>query len=470
MKVKLPPQNLEAEQSVLGGLMLEADAWDAVVDLVSEKDFYKDAHQKIFSAVGELHKRNQPIDILTVSNFLKDKNELDEIGGPAYLGEIINFTPSAANITTYAEIVAQKALLRRLITTTAGIAERAYESDFENVNSFLDQVESEVFAIADTKKTSGLVAASEIVRVSLEKIEEMYHRKATMTGVSSGFKELDKMTAGFQAGDLIVVAARPSMGKTALGLNMAQHAALKDKKNVAFFSVEMGKEAVMMRMLAAEARVSISDVRLGKIPDSGWPNLIHAASRLSEANLYIDDTSSISPFEIRAKARRLKAAKGLDIIFIDYLQIMDLKMKVENRERQVSEISRTLKAIAKELQIPVVALAQLNRSVEGRAERQPMLSDLRESGSIEQDADLIMMIYREDYYERENSEQKGIAEILIRKQRNGPVGGIKLKWTAELGRFENLEYSDAPPPSTSSPNPSGPSRLKNFANFNGGNA
>jgi replicative DNA helicase len=468
MKTKLPPQNLEAEQSVLGGLMLDSDAWDAVVDAVSESDFYKEAHQRIFATIAELNKRNQPVDILTVSNYLQEKGELEQIGGPAYLGEIINQTPSAANIATYAEIVQQKALLRRVIHTTTGISERAFGSEFEDVNSFMDQVESEIFALADKKKTSGLVPASEIVRVSLEKIEELSLKKAKITGVSSGFTELDKMTAGFQPGDLIIVAARPSMGKTAFSLNMAQYAALKDKKSVAYFSVEMGKEAVMMRLLASEARIGISDVRLGRIPDAGWPQLIHAAAKLSESTFYIDDTSGISPFEIRAKARRLKASKGLDIIFVDYLQIMDLKMKVENRERQVSEISKTLKAIAKELQVPVVALAQLNRSVEGRAERQPMLSDLRESGSIEQDADLIMMIYREDYYEKENSEQKGVAEILIRKQRNGPVGTVKLKWVAETGRFENLEFGEAPPsnPGPSSPSPS---RLKNFASF-GGNA
>ncbi len=469
MKAKLPPQNLEAEQSVLGGLMLDSDAWDTVIDIVSEKEFYKEAHQRIFAAIAELNKRNQPVDILTVSNYLQDKNELDMIGGAAYLGEIINQTPSAANISSYAEIVAQKALLRRLIHTTGDISERAYSSEFEDVNSFLDQVEGEIFALADRKKTTGLVPAADIVRVSLEQIEELSIKKAKITGVSSGFTELDKMTAGFQKGDLIIVAARPSMGKTALSLNMAQHAALKEKKNVAYFSVEMGKEAVMMRLLASEARIGISDVRLGRIPDSGWPQLIHAAAKLSESTFFIDDTSGISPFEIRAKARRLKASKGLDIIFIDYLQIMDLKMKVENRERQVSEISKTLKAIAKELHIPVVALAQLNRSVEGRAERQPMLSDLRESGSIEQDADLIMMIYREDYYEKENAEQKGIAEVLIRKQRNGPVGSVKLKWLAEVGRFENLEFSEPPPTGPSSPAPN-TSRLKNFANFGGGNA
>lgn len=451
--------------------MLDADAWDAVVDSVAEKDFYKEAHQKIFAAIAELNKRNQPVDILTVSNYLQEKQELDIVGGPAYLGEIINQTPSAANISTYAEIVAQKSLLRRLIQTTGGITERAYEGEYEDINSFLDQVESEIFAIADRKKASGLIPAYEIVRASYEKIESLYGKKASLTGVPSGFTEIDKMTAGFQPGDLIIIAARPSMGKTAFSLNLAQHIALREKKTVAYFSVEMGKEQVMMRLLAAEAGIPISAVRLGNFHDSEWPKLINAASRLSEASLYVDDTSGISPFEIRAKARRLKASKGLDIIFIDYLQIMDLKMKVDNRERQVSEISRMLKAIAKELEIPVIALAQLNRGVEGRGDRQPLLSDLRESGSIEQDADLIMMLYREDYYEKDKSENKGLADVLIRKQRNGPVGDVRLKWRAEVGRFENLEYGEAPPvnPGPSGSPAPGASRLKNFANF-GGNA
>jgi len=462
--MRIPPNNQEAEQSVIGGLMLDPDTWDAVSEIVEEKDFYRPAHQKIFAAIQELHRRSLPADILTVTNFLTDKNQLEEIGGSAYLAEIITNVVSSANIATYAKIVYDKSILRQLIAVSNKVSERAYDNEYDQIENFIDQVEGEVFNISEKKKTQGLVPVRDLVKVSLDIIEERYKKKATMTGISTGYTDLDRMTSGFQGGDLIIVAARPSMGKTALCLNIAQHAAFREKKSVAFFSVEMGKEALMMRILSSESRVPISNVRTGTIPDAAWPNLIHAATVIADAPFYIDDTSGISPFEIRSKARRLKRQKGLDMIIVDYLQIMDLKLKVENRERQVSEISKTLKSIAKELNVPVIALSQLNRGVEGRAERQPMLSDLRESGSIEQDADLIIMLYREDYYDRENAEEKGVAEILIRKQRNGPTGTVKLKWMAEVGRFENLEYREMhPPPNKPSGGAAPRGNIKNFA-------
>lgn len=467
MQTRVPPHNNEAEQSVLGGLMLDPSAWDNIADLVGEKDFYRTSHQIIFATIQELNRKGVPADALVVTSYLKDKQQIEEVGGEAYIAELL-LTPSSAFITNYAKIVHEKAVLRQLIQVTTQISQKAFDSDFEDLDSFLDQTEGEIFKVAEKKTSSGLTAVKDLVKVSLDIIDERYHKKAQITGISSGFAELDKMTAGFQPGDFIILAARPSMGKTAFSLNMAQHAAIREKKKVAYFSIEMGKESLMMRILASEARVSMSNVRLGNIPDAAWPNLIQSASVISEAPMYIDDTSGISPFEIRAKARRLKRQHGLDMIFIDYLQIMDLKQKVESRERIVSEMSRMLKAIARELHVPVIALSQLNRSVEGRAERQPMLSDLRESGSIEQDADLIMMLYREDYYDKDNPDVKGIAEVLIRKQRNGPTGSVKVKWFSEYGRFENLEPSrELPPPPSSQPprQGHGGGNIKRIPNF-----
>jgi len=452
MDSRLPPQNLDAEKSVIGGLMLEQEAWDEVADLVTEDDFYKPGHRKIFQAIKELHKKSLPIDLVTLTNILLEKGELENIGGPVYLAEMIDQTPSTANITTYAKIVQEKSLLRRLIHSSQGIIDKAYKQEFENVDSFLDSVEAEVFQVAQARSTQGLVEASDLVKASLLKIEELHANKLLVTGVPTGFNDLDDMTAGFQPGELIIIAARPSMGKTAFSLNVALHAAMREKKNVAYFSVEMGKESVMMRALASSARIRLGDIRIGQLSDKDWPKLINTAAQMSESGLFIDDTSGISPFEIRAKARRLKARQGLDMIMIDYLQLMSLKQKVESREREVSEISKTLKAIAKELQIPVVALAQLNGGVEGRGDRRPMLSDLRESGSIEQDADVIMMLYREDYYDRNNPEIKGLAEVIVAKQRNGPTDIVKLRWTPEYGIFENnIQGPNAPMPEAPPP-------------------
>ena len=454
MENRLPPQNIDAEKSILGGLMLEQEPWDEVSELLIEEDFYKPAHKKIYAAIRELHRREMPSDLVTVSNLFMEKGELESLGGAVFLAEMIDQTPSTANIASYAKIVQEKSLLRKVIHASQEFVDKAYNQDFESMEVFLDTMEAKVFQLADTKTTVGLTDASELVKVSLDKLESLYGSQLTVTGVATGFTELDELTAGFHAGELIVVAARPSMGKTALSLNIALHAALKEKKKVAYFSVEMGKEQVMIRMLASAAKIRLGDLRIGKIDDQAWPRLINTAAAISETGLFIDDTSGISPFDIRSKVRRMKAKHGLDMIIIDYLQLMSMKQRFDNREREVSEISKLLKSIAKEMQVPVVALAQLNRGVEGRADRRPMLSDLRESGSIEQDADVIAMIFREDYYNKENPEIRGIAEIIVAKQRNGPTDTVKLRWMPEYGIFDNLVRGpNAPMPESPAPTP-----------------
>ncbi len=464
MSAILPPQNIEAEQSILGGLLLESSAFDQVADLLSEGDFYKPAHQIVYRAIKELHGKSERPDLLTISNLLETKRELEPIGGSSYLASLLEKTISAANILSYCRIVREKSLLRKLISTSTRFIDKAYSGDYQDIEVFLDQSEAELFKVSESNNQTGLVGSMEIVKTSIEKIEELYKRKAEITGLSTGFAELDKMTAGLHGGELTIFAARPSMGKTAFSLNIAGHAAIKMKKTVAYFSLEMGKEAVMTRMLSAEAKVSMQELRSGKIQDSSWPRLINAAGLLSEAPLFIDDTPGISPFEIRARCRRLKAQHGLDLIVIDYLQLMDLKQRVESRERAVAEISKGLKTIAKELNIPVIALAQLNRGVEGRSDRRPMLSDLRESGSIEQDADVIGLLYREDYYDKEDPDKQGHAEVIIGKQRNGPTGTVKLRFDGKFNRFRDAETSGGvsplPPPQAPPPMPGKP---RNFA-------
>lgn len=468
MSARIPPQNLEAEQSILGGLMLDREALDQVGDVLLAEDFYKPAHQKIYNAIKDLHSKGQPIDIITVTNVLQGEGSMEMVGGPEYLISLLDKTISSANISSHAKIVKDKATLRRLISINSQLIEKAYNQDFIDVESFVDQAESEIFKIGENKTQTGLVGSMEIVKASIQKIEELYKNKAEITGIGTGFKKLDEMTAGLHPGEMTIIAARPSMGKTAFSLNIAQHVALRLKKTVAYFSLEMGKESMMMRMLSAESKVSMSEIRNGRIQDSAWPKLINAASALSEASIFIDDTPGVSPFEIRSRARRLKAEHGLDVIMIDYLQLMSMKQKYNSREQEVAEISKSLKAIAKELQIPIIALAQLNRGVEGRTEKKPMLSDLRESGSIEQDADVIMMLYRDDYYDKENPEKQGHAEVIVGKQRNGATGPVKLRFDAQYNRFRDAEpeaggggASLFPPPQAPPPMPGG--RPKNFA-------
>ncbi len=463
MSQKLPPQSLEAEYSVLGGLMLEREAYDQVADLINDSDFYKPGHRLIYKCISDLHLKAQPVDLVTVTNMLQSRNELDVIGGPEYLLTLVDKVVSAANIDSHARIIREKSLLRRLIATSSNLIDKSYGTDYADVQSLIDFAESEILKVGEQNVSTGLVGSMDIVKSAVEKIEDLYKRKADVTGCPTGFVELDRITSGLHAGELIIIAARPSMGKTALSLNIAAHMAMRAKKTVAYFSVEMGKESVMMRLLASEAKISMGEIRNGRIQDSSWPKLIQSAGAISEAPLFIDDTSGISPFEIRARCRRLKATHGLDCIMIDYLQLMDLKLKVESRERAVSEISKSLKAIAKEMQIPVIALAQLNRGVESRSDRRPMLSDLRESGSIEQDADVIMMLYRDDYYEKDDAEKAGHAEIIIGKQRNGPTGTVKLQFDAKYNRFRDADQfavSPLPPPQAPPPMPGKP---RNFA-------
>ncbi|PWU18992.1 MAG: replicative DNA helicase [Bdellovibrio sp.] len=445
MAGRVPPQNIEAETSILGSLMLESEAWDQIGDLIEAEDFYRPSHQILFRSIKTLIHRNQPIDLITVTNFLQSENQLQGVGGPEYLIDLVSRTVTTANVESHTRIVREKSLLRRAIQISGEVIDQAYAEDFNSVDEFIDQSEEKFYRLGETTHAEGLVGPMDLVKDSIIKIEELYHRKAEVTGVPTGFTLLDKMTSGLQSGELVIIAARPSMGKTALALNVAQHIALRHKKTVAFFSLEMSREAVMMRLLASEARINMKDVRSGRISDSAWPKLIEAAGVISDSPFYIDETTGISPFELRTRCRRLKAQHGLDIVMIDYLQMMKLKERVESREREVSEISRTLKAIAKELHIPVIALAQLNRGVEGRTEKRPMLSDLRESGSLEQDADIIMMLYREDYYDKEDPEKQGHAEIIIGKQRNGPTGTVKLRFDAEYTRFRDADPDGAHP-------------------------
>lgn len=474
METRVPPQNLQAEQSVLGGLMLDQDSWDNISDILTEGDFYKPAHQIIFLAAKDLSGRGQPTDILSVSNLLTQKRQLDAIGGPAYLGEVLEQAISPVLIKSHAQIIRDKSLLRRVISTSQSFYERAYAHDFVELDNFINELESSVFKLSEMTSSQEMFDASSLVRMSIARLEELYAKKGDVTGISSGFVDLDKMTAGFQPSELIIIAARPSVGKTAFSLNLALNAALREKKVVGYFSVEMAKEQVMLRLLGSEARVPLSGLRSGNIDSYAWPKLISTAARVSDAKIFIDDTSGISPYEIRAKARRMKAKHGLDIILIDYLQMMSMKQKVESREREVSEMSKMLKGIARELKIPVIALAQLNRGVEGRSDRRPMLSDLRESGSIEQDADVIMMLYRDDYYDKDNPEVRGQAEVIISKQRNGPTGVVKLRWQPEFGLFSNnVEGTLGPNPPLStyhnrdgasvSPMPTGNGSPKNYA-------
>jgi replicative DNA helicase len=435
---KLPPQNVEAEQSVLGAILIENEALNKVVEILTPEDFYRDAHRRIFEALIALSERNEPADLITLSNELRKMNQLDSAGGASYLASLVDLVPTAANIEYYAKIVKEKAVLRKLISTSTDIITRSYEY-LEDVESLLDEAEQAIFQISGSRVKPSFYPIREVVKGSFKTLERLYEKKELVTGVPSGFKELDRLTAGFQPSDLIIVAGRPSMGKTAFCLNVAQHAAIEKGIPAAIFSLEMSKEQLGIRMLCSEAHVEGSRLRTGFLNESDWPRLTLAAGNLSDAPIYIDDTAAITALELRAKTRRLRAEHDLGVVIIDYLQLMKGRTRVESRQQEISEISRSLKALAKELAIPVIAVSQLSRKTEERTGNRPQLSDLRESGAIEQDADLILFIYRDEIYNRsDDNPNKGIAEVIIGKQRNGPIGMVKMTFLDKFTTFKEL--------------------------------
>ncbi len=441
---KVPPQNLDAEQSILGGILLDNQALNAVLEVLTHQDFYSEAHRKIFLAITELAERNEPSDLVTLGSFLKDKNQLDSIGGTSYLATLVESVPSAANISAYAKLVKEKSVLRQLISTATGIVTRSYGTGAD-VDQLLDEAEHAIFEISEHKIRPSFYPMKDIIKDSFRTIERLYERKELVTGVPTGFGKIDEITSGLQNSDLIIVAGRPSMGKTAFALNIAEHVALEENIAVAIFSLEMAKEQLAMRMFSSIAKVNSQKLRRGFVGETDWPKLTTAAGRLSEAPIFIDDTPAITVLEMKAKARRLKADKGLGLVILDYLQLMRSGGSKDSREQEISEISRSLKALAKELAVPVIALSQLNRKVEDRTNRRPQMADLRESGAIEQDADVIAFIYRDEVYNKsEDNTERGFAEIIIGKQRNGPTGTVKLVFQEQFTRFENPAFDKVP--------------------------
>jgi replicative DNA helicase len=440
---KVPPQSLDAEESVLGGVLFDMHALDRAVEVLSVEDFYRESHRKIFRAMLALSEKGEPIDLITLSDLLKARGELQEIGGATYLAELVDKVPSAANITHYARIVREKAILRHLINVCNEISSRCQHGQ-EDIEPFLDEAERLIFDVSEKRVRPSFFKMGDMIMDTIKTVEKLFERKELVTGVPTGFRDLDLKTAGLQPSDLIIVAARPSMGKTAFVLNVAQYVALHANMAVAIFSLEMSKEQLVLRMLCSEARVDNAKVRTGYLGERDFPRLAMAAGRLAEAPIYIDDTPGQNVLELRAKARRLKREANIGLVIIDYLQLMRGLSAQENRTQELSEISRSLKALAKELNVPVIALSQLNRQVEQRADRKPIMSDIRESGSIEQDADVIMFIYRDEVY-KQDSQDEGIAEIIIGKQRNGPTGTVRLAFRKEYTRFDDLIEHVEPP-------------------------
>jgi replicative DNA helicase len=446
--VRVPPQSIEAEQSVLGGLLLDNAAWDRVADVLGEADFYRADHRAIFGHVARLIEDNKPADALTVAESLERSGRLAEVGGQAYIGALALNTPSAANIRRYAEIVRERSVLRSLAAVGTEIADSAYTPSGKDAGLLIDEAEAKIFQIAEarSKARQGFVKIDPLLTETVERIDMLYSRenKNDVIGVPSGFVDLDRMTSGLQQGELIIVAGRPSMGKTTLVMNMAEHVALAEKKAVGVFSMEMSGPQLAMRMIGSVGRVDQHELRSGTFKEDDWPKLVDAVGKLNEAQLFIDDTAGLNVLELRSRARRLhRQCGGLSMVIVDYLQLMSgtAGSRDENRATEIAEISRSLKSLAKELKIPVVALSQLNRSVDSRQDKRPMMSDLRESGALEQDADLILFIYRDEVY-NPDTPRKGIAEIIIAKQRNGPVGKIDLTFLGRYTRFENYAGGD----------------------------
>jgi replicative DNA helicase len=441
--LKRPPHSTEAEQSIIGGLLLDNQVWDKISTKLCETDFYRTEHRVLFRAIIELARKNQPFDVVTLLDTLKSTNELDDAGGETYLFELANNTPSVANVSAYADIVREKSVQRQLITVAGEVADLAYNPGGREVPEILDFAETKVFAIAEqTGSNDGPESIKSILVKAVERIDALYHNGDAVTGLATGLSDLDEMTSGLQPSDLIIVAGRPSMGKTSLVMNMAEHAAIKAANPVLVFSMEMPADSLAMRMMSSLGRIDQHRIRTGKLNDNDWPRVTSAVHMLSEAPLFIDDAPALSPAEMRARARRLAKEHGqLGLIVVDYLQLMKVPgFKADNRTAEISEISRSLKSLAKELVVPVVALSQLNRSLEQRHDKRPVMSDLRESGAIEQDADLICFIYRDEVY-NENSPDKGVAEIIVAKQRNGPIGKIRVAFLGKYTRFEDLAFS-----------------------------
>ncbi len=442
---RLPPQNLEAEQSVLGAILLENEALPKALEIIEPDDFYRESHRKIFLAMIELFERNEAIDLITVTDLLKRKNEIEDVGGVTYLSSLASIVPTAANVKYHSRIIREKALLRNLATSATDILSKIYEGTYEP-DEMVDYAERVIFEISERRTKTSFFTLKDVIKDSFHMIEHLYDKKETITGIPSGFRDLDELTTGFQPGDLIIIGARPSMGKTALSLNIAQYVGIEMREPVAIFSLEMSKEQLALRMLCSEAMVDSNNVRKGFIRKEDWQKLTAAAGRLAEAPIFIDDSSSTTVLEMRAKARRLKMEHGLSLVIVDYLQLMRTRGNFERREQEISDISRSLKALAKELKVPVIALSQLNRGVEQRHDKRPTLADLRESGAIEQDADVIIFLYRDEVYRKDNPSSKGEAEVIIAKQRNGPTDTIKLTFLSKCTRFTpytDREYVEA---------------------------
>ena len=436
--LKVPPHSIEAEQSVLGGLLIDNEAWERVADILIEQDFYRRDHRMLFAAIRSLADRGRPFDTVTTADWLESQGVLEEAGGLAYIGELARDTPSSANIGTYAEIMRERAVLRGLSRVGTDITESALQNEGRSALDLLDLAERKVFELAErgTRGQRLFVPIRDVLTSVMDRIDMLFGRDDPITGVATGFEELDAKTAGLQPSDLIIVAGRPSMGKTSFAGNLVEEAAIKQKLSVAVFSMEMPAEQLTMRMLSSLGGIDQHRVRTGRLQDADWPRLTSALTMLNETQIFIDDTSLLTPTEIRARCRRLKREQDLGLVVVDYLQLMRVQGSNENRATEISEISRSLKSLARELDVPVVVVSQLNRSLENRPDKRPVMSDLRESGAIEQDADVILFIYRDEVY-NENTEDKGKAEIIIGKQRNGPIGKVKLRFLGEHTRFEN---------------------------------
>jgi len=436
--LRIPPHSIEAEQAVLGGVFLDPETWMRVAERLRAEDFYRRDHQLIFNAISALDEEGKPHDIVTVAEYLENHRQLDDVGGLGFLADLAENTPSASNITAYADIVRKRSILRQLIHATTEISETVFNPLGRNSDEILDLAEQRVFEIAEQESRGrrNYSTIKDLLVRALDRVDELFHKKSHITGVATGFDDFDNMTAGLQKADLVIVAGRPSMGKTAFAVNVAEHAAIRDKLSVAVFSMEMPGEQLAMRMMSSLGRIDQHKVRTGRLEDSDWPRLTSAVEILKDARLFIDDTPALTPAELRSRCRRIAREHELDMIIVDYLQLMQVPGTKENRATEISEISRALKAMAKELNVPVVALSQLNRSLEQRPNKRPVMSDLRESGAIEQDADVIVFIYRDEVYD-EDSPDKGTAEIIIGKQRNGPIGMVRLAFLGQYTRFEN---------------------------------